>query len=399
MKNLIITFLFSAINILCFAETPFTEQTFRDIGQRVLTDYSKYLNEEVSPDFTFTFSTGQVNSLDQMKKIFSNGNKVTQWDLSDVKIRQVGAAVIVTGINKHSIFFANSNTTLQYNLRFTYTYEFKNKKWLALTAQHSDIISNTKEDEAAIKKLMDDVDYAFNNGDSETVINAWKNEPNITFIGSSSGGTFSSWAQDYESLKKTIKTYVTKPTGAQGIKSNHRFKFKGNIAIVEFDQVNNLANGAKTLAHNINIFEKVNNSWKVIAASHHSFNGSGNDDNPEEIVKQWIADYNKDGKSFFENNCSDDYIASNTGINGGKFFDRATIVSRARKENETNDAETTNMKSFKSGNLAVVMGNLIWHHKQPDGSDKPDKTVSTFVMQKKNGKWWYVGHHISPLKE
>ena len=57
------------------------------------------------------------------------------------------------------------------------------------------------------------------------------------------------------------------------------------------------------------------------------------------------------------------------------------------------------MKSFKGGNLAVVIGNLIWHHKQADGSDKPDRTVSTFVLQKRGGKWWYVGHHISPLKE
>jgi ketosteroid isomerase-like protein len=266
MKKLTIALLFSTISFFSLAQTPFTEAEFRAINQRLLTDFYKFLNEEASPDYTFIDGVGGMYNLEQMKKRFASGNKIATWDLSDVKIKQIGNAAMVTGTNKHSIYIARIDKALPYNERFTYTYEFKNNKWLCLAMQHSEIVTN-------------------------------------------------------------------------------------------------------------------------------------NEDKPEEVVKQWLTEYNKDGKSFFENNCSEDYIASNTSIDGGKFFGREFIINRARKENETNDVETTNMKSFKSGNLAVVVGNLIWHHKQPDGSDKPDKTVSTFIMQKRNGKWWYVGHLISPLKE
>jgi hypothetical protein len=204
MKQLIITLLFSILTFFSFAQTPFTEETFRAINQRLLTDFSKVLNDETSPDYTFIDGIGGMYNLEQMKTRFASGNKIATWDLSDVKIKQIGKVAMVTGTNKHSVYIARIDKALPYNERFTYTYEFKNNKWVYLAMQHSEILSN-------------------------------------------------------------------------------------------------------------------------------------NEDKPEEIAKQWIAEYNKDGKSFFENNCSDDYIASNTSINGGKFFDRATIVSRARKDDETND--------------------------------------------------------------
>ena len=397
MKQLTITFLFSIISIFCFAQTPFTEKTFLDFAKKMEKDPVQTLENSAVTDFVFVGTGGFVTDLKGLIALYDNFTSVS-FTPTDYKIRTYGNSTIVTGRLKHTYTVKKTGAPRILDELITYTYAWINGEWKFTSAQHSDAPIDRNIEEVAIKKILDDVDAAFNGGDKDGVINAWKNDPKISFIGSGAGGEFNLVAQDFEGLKKAVTQYVVKPTGTKGIKSNHRFMFKGNLAIVEFDQEDIRANGTKGHSHSIDIFEKVGDSWKVIVASHHGFNNK-NEDTPEEIVKQWIADYNKDGKSFFENNCSDDYIASNTGINGGKFFDRATIIGRARKENETNDAETTNMKSFKSGNLAVVMGNLIWHHKQPDGSDKPEQTVSTFILQKKDGKWWYAGHHISPLKE
>ncbi len=259
MKNSIITFLFSVISFCCLAQPTFTEKTLQDINQRVVADYSKYANDGISLDYTFTNGNGTIYTSDQMKTL---PIKVTEWNLSDIKIKQIGMMTVITGINKHKILDIKSNTVSSYNMRFTYTFEYKGGKWLWLTAQHTDI-------------------------------------------------------QDKE-------------------------------------------------------------------------------EKPEEIVKQWIAEYNKDTKAFFMDKCTEDFIASNTN-NGGKFFGKEFV--KGLKEGQPADAEISDMKSFKSGDLAVVMGIMTWHHKQADGSDKPDKTISTFVMQKKSGKWMYAGYHSSALKE
>ena len=145
------------------------------------------------------------------------------------------------------------------------------------------------------------------------------------------------------------------------------------------------------------VLQNQKDKWILMSGQHTVIQPPASEDKPEEIAKQWIAEYSKDNKLFFVKNCSDDFIASNAGIDGGKFFGREFIEKRA--ENKTSDTETTVNKVFKSGNLAVVIGTLIWHNKQADGSDKPNKVVSTMIMQKKDGKWWYSGHHLSPLKE
>jgi hypothetical protein len=391
MRNLSIILLFSAISIFSFAQTPFTTEVFQALNKRALADFSKVMAEETSPDFTFTNGNGVVLTYDQMKDMT---NKITEWNISDVKIKQIGKMAVATGINKHNILFTKTNTTAFYNMRFTYTYEFINKKWMWLTAQHSDIAPRqTPEEEAAIKRVLDDETIAYLTGDKDKMLSFWAKNDKTFHIGSNADGSF--WNFDNATIDKVVASL--KPTTNTAVKSNHRISIKGNMAIVDFDQITTLPNGSTVPQHSAYMLEKVGSDWKIISASAHGL--PNNAENPEDIAKQWVSEYNKDGKSFFENNCSEDFIASNFGIDGGKFFGKEFIVNRARKENETNDAEPTNMKTFKSGNLAVVVGNLTWHHKQADGSDKPDKTISTFIMQKKNGKWWYAGHLISPLKE
>ena len=261
------------------------------------------------------------------------------------------------------------------------------------TAQHSDILTmQTSEEEAAVKNALDDQARLLYSGDTEVFSKLWKDDPKNFVIMSGTAGEF--LEIDNEQVKKNYA--LNKPRNATPKCYNYKIKIVGNVALAHYDQDNMYNNGVKKTEHNLQILEKVNGEWKIIGKSIHP-NNLANEEKPEDIAKQWVTEYNKDSKLFFEKNCSKDFIASNTGIDGGKFFGKEFIINRAK--NAPSDLETTNMTSFQSGDLAVVVGNLIWHHKQPDGSDKPDKTVSTWVMQKKEGKWWYAGHHISPLKE
>lgn len=391
MRSLAITFLFSAMSFCCLAQTPFTEQMLRDISANFVTNPEKVVKEHLAPDFVMYGNEGQIINYEQTKDIILS-LKHTRFDDSEVKIQLFGTIAIATGVKVHEASYKEQSGKL--HERYTSIYQFKGGKWLWTSVHYTTIVPKAADDEVAIKKVLDEQVAAMYAGDVAAIQKFYKDDPKAFHIMSGTTGEFM-W-RDNENIKSSLKT--AKPRNATPVRSNYNIKIVGNMAMAHYDQNNTSNDGKVRTEHNLHILERVNNEWKIIGSSIHP-NNLANEEKPEEVVKQWITEYNKDGKSFFEKNCSDDFIASNTGINGGKFFGREFIVNRARKENETNDVETTNMKSFQSGDLAVVVGNLIWHHKQADGSDKPDNTVSTFIMQKKNGKWWYAGHLISPLKE
>ena len=59
-----------------------------------------------------------------------------------------------------------------------------------------------------------------------------------------------------EKLKAALKTLT--PQNSKGVKSNHRINIKGNIAIVDFDQVTTATDGSKGYQHNLCLLEKTN---------------------------------------------------------------------------------------------------------------------------------------------
>ena len=56
-----------------------------------------------------------------------------------------------------------------------------------------------------------------------------------------------------------------KADDSKSVKSNHRITIKGNIAIVDYDQISTNGAGTKSNQHNIVILEKINDAWKIIA--------------------------------------------------------------------------------------------------------------------------------------
>jgi ketosteroid isomerase-like protein len=139
------------------------------------------------------------------------------------------------------------------------------------------------------------------------------------------------------------------------------------------------------------LFEFANKKWKWATAQHTYLQ---NTEDPKEVYKQWVAEYNKDTKAFLLDKCPDDLRGTN---NGGAFYGNSGF--KTMPEGQKAYLEPSDMKSFQSGNLAVVMGIFTRPKKQADGTEKMGKEVFTAVMQKRNEKWLYVGHHATDMKE
>ena len=286
MKQLTTTLLFSVICVFSFAQTPFTEQTLLDMNKRMMQDYAKFIVDEVSPEYTFTNADGAIISYQAMKAMKS---KIVEWHTHDLKIKQIGNATFVRGINDHSIQSATSDAIWKYSVHFIYTYEYKNGKWLWLSAHHIYNNPSKADEEVTIKKLIEEERSVYHSGKSAELQKMWKDDAKTFHVGET-------WSFDNETLKKLIPTI--KPSGATAVLSNYRIKINGNMAVADFDQITNNTNGGKSTAHGVVILEKTNRQWLFTGSSIHGT--LTKEDNPEEIVKQWIAEYNKDGKSFLK---------------------------------------------------------------------------------------------------
>ena len=386
MKQFTTTLLFSVICVFSFAQTPFTEQTLLDMNKRLMQDFPKFMAEEVSPDYTFTTEDGALISYQAMKDFKI---KILEWNTHDLKIKQIGNASIVRGINKNTIQSATSGAIRKYNLQFIYTYEYKNGKWLWFSSHHIYNNPSKADEEVAIKKALNEQVVAFHNADKDIMAKFYINDPKTFHLASGTAGEF--WLRDYETTKKALAEM--KPTGITPTRSNYQIKIVGNMAVAHYDQENKGSNGKIRTEHNMNVLEKVDNNWKIIGTSVHP-NNLANEDNPIEVYKQWVQEYNKDSKSFLLDKCPDDLVGT---VNGGAFYNNEGFKNM--KEGQQAHLEPSDMKSFQSGNLAVVMGIFTSLKKEADGTQKPSKEVFTAVMQKRNGKWLYVGHHATDMKQ
>ena len=121
---------------------------------------------------------------------------------------------------------------------------------------------NTLENEEAIKKVIDDETMTFHINPQE-VTKYWKLDDKTFMMGTWDNGKFTMF--DAEKLKAALKAIT--PQNGKGVKSNHRINIKGNIAIVDFDQVTTAPDGSKSYQHNLCLLEKTNGEWKFIGSS------------------------------------------------------------------------------------------------------------------------------------
>ena len=260
MKSVLFSILFSTISLLSFAQKPFTEQLMLDMNKRLVQDPVAFFKTEVSPNYTLIGDQGQVITYQQVMGVFEQNT--FSAELSDVKVSQHGNIGIATGITNHGFKNKTNGATASYKERFTYIHEFKNGKWQILSGQHSPIQVPASEDEAAIKKALDDETTTFHTNPQE-ITKHWKLDDKTFMMGTWDDGKFMMF--DAEKLKAALKTLT--PQNSKGVKSNHRINIKGNIAIVDFDQVTTATDGSKGYQHNLCLLEKTNGEWKFIGSS------------------------------------------------------------------------------------------------------------------------------------
>ena len=249
----------------------FTEKSLQDMSNRILADFRKYMQEEVSPDIRITLAEGQVTNHKDMIGLLP-ALQITKWSLSDVKISHFGNMAVATGINNHDVLNVKANTTTHFTVRFTYTYAYINGKWMWMQWQHTHIVPmQTLDEEAAIKKALDDESTAFFAGNKEAFMKIWNLNPKTIFVWSESNGRVN--MMNNEQLQ-AYATNTLKPSGATFVKSNHRISIKGNIAITDYDQITTNADGTNWKQHNVAILEKKNGEWKYIGASVHNIPNS-----------------------------------------------------------------------------------------------------------------------------
>ena len=384
MKQLTLTLFFSAISIFSFAQTPFTEQTILDMNKRMMQDFSKFVTEEVSPDYTFTTEDGAVIAYQAMKDFKI---KVLEWNTHDLKIKQIGNAAIVRGINKNTIQSATSGAIRNYNLQFIYTYECKNGKWLWFSSHHIYNNPSKADEEVTIKKILDEQVVAFHNADKDIMAKFYINDPKMFHLASGTAGEF--WLRDYETTKKALAEM--KPTGITPTRSNYQIKIVGNMAVAHYDQENVRKDGTKNIEHNMNVLEKVGGHWKIVGTSVHSNN---NNEKPEDVLNLFLTEYHKNPKAFFESRLPTDFRF----LNGGKqTVSKDGVLSNSKTD--PTDSEISDVKAFQSGNLGIVSGVHVFKNKQSDGNIRADKVNFTYTMVKKNGKWFFAESHHTPLKE
>ena len=153
MKKLTITLLFSAFNILCFAQMPFTEKMVHDMSLRLINESAKFCKDDLAPTFVIIGSEGGAVNYEQITKLIMESKQISRV-LTDVKVKQYGKMATATGSLVH-VFNLGKGDIIA-NERFTYIHEFNNGKWQIVHAQHTPIQPVNDNLEAVAKQWISD---------------------------------------------------------------------------------------------------------------------------------------------------------------------------------------------------------------------------------------------------
>lgn len=263
-----LTILFTTFCLFASAQT-FNEKTFMDISQRIGKDPAQYVKTEAVPDFILVGSTGAVFNLERFLALVA-GTTTESWSISDLKVRQYGVTAVATGIVSHSHKFKSDGSLLVFKELFTYTFSHQNGKWLAVSWQHTDAPTDIKQDEAAIKAVVERETQAFLDRDAAAFLDCHINKPYSLLLVGEHGNVhyFTSPNSDMDKTLTAVLQGLGKSNGDSFKNTDYVIRINGNSAFTYFDQTGlnttNAENKTPEVSHQTRYLERVNGLWKIV---------------------------------------------------------------------------------------------------------------------------------------
>lgn len=272
MKKLFVTFLFSILTTLNFAQSKFTEQTLNEVHQAFITDALKGVADRTSTDFMMIGSNGQTRDYASFKALNESGG-IVEWPVSDIKIKQSGNLAIVAGITKHTAVFKQSSAKMTVNERFTETFEYQKGKWMLASAHYTDIApskADKKEDSATIVKVIEKETQSWHNRDADARIACLANVPHallLVYHGNMASNKGVAYATNEKvNVPEALKAQTAgmgKPDGSSFKNENYVITIKGETAFVSYDEIATNAEGKKQHFHEVRNLERIDGFWKI----------------------------------------------------------------------------------------------------------------------------------------
>lgn len=248
-----------------FAQGNFTEALFKDMDVRFKQNPTEYIKNETAPNFIFTSSNGQVQNKEEVLTLYSYYDEPYR-EFSNVVIRQNGSFAYATGILSHAYVHKTTKEKRASKSVITYTFVQEKGKWLFQTGHHTPAPLSVKEEEAAIKKVIEDETQAYIDGDGKKLLSFWaekkSNEHASQFLVPIIGQPYAK-GESMDKLQSIVMPNLKKQNFTVE-RDDFEVRINNNMAWATYTQ-KAAANGAvfKT-DRETRILERLNGEWKIV---------------------------------------------------------------------------------------------------------------------------------------
>ena len=129
--------------------------------------------------------------------------------------------------------------------------------------------SQNKVDSLAIVKLLEKAAVTFRSGDAKAYADCWKIQPySVILISTDDGKAFSIPAE------RMIQPSSNMGKGGFATTTNYKMSIHNDMGWTSFDEVSTAKDGTKSYSYEMWMVEKINNEWKLVAASMHFYKKS-----------------------------------------------------------------------------------------------------------------------------
>ncbi len=396
MKKATLLCLFTALTLLSFAQSAFTEKVFNDMMVRYGKDPMQFLKTETDLGYMLVGTSGNVFDYKGITALIESATTETSV-FSDVKVRQYGTTGIATGLWVHSHKYKKDGRVTAYKELFTYVFSNQKGKWIMVSGQHSEG-TKVSADEVAIKNVIQTETKNFHeNTDRNGLLSYWKIDDNTRMVYStpSQEAIFLKGAD----LKAAVESgTIPKADNAAFEMTNFVIRSGANAAWASFDQKVTSKSGSATFSHEMRGLEKVNGAWKLVSSSVHSYSPNAATDKANDekqiqagadaFIKSWNNHDFSDMKNYITEDCDWANPVGMLWANRKEVIYALDAYHKTFLKNTTMTKEKTIIR-FTSADAAVV--HIVVHlseYTRPNNQKIPEgDALALMVFSKKEGKW------------